>query len=322
MTTLPTRPTKDALWGDTSSNIVEPTTGKKHAGWSNAEDPPSGTFNWWQNLTYQWQAWSRDAVDALNTGKLDVTIAASTPTTLGNTTSGNLDIGTLTHPIGNIVANALVTPGVDITTGGLLQLSTGALITGGLVPRESASTLGILSAPWDAFLGDTTVGHFLGHPVFSSDPELATLSISGTSHDSLNSAKRRIAEQNTITAWATIAKLANVAFTGGAQVLRNHNFNGTIGLATVGGNKVIRFSFFNAMANASYAVLPSLYDPAGVGPGGVRAYTVIKTTTSFDITLYGWDDTGKTWVTLDPSATSTFAATGFALDVGIIGETA
>ena len=150
MTALPTRPTKDALWGDTSTNITEPTTGKKHAGWDVVDDPPASFFNWWQNLTYQWQAWSRDAIDALNSGKLDKVVGAAT--VLGNTNAGDLTIGALVTPIGGIFATALVTAGVDIQAAGLLQMSMGALVTGVLAPRESASTLGDATHLWTAFM--------------------------------------------------------------------------------------------------------------------------------------------------------------------------
>lgn len=49
-----TRPTKPAEWADSSTNIVEPTSGRKLQGWDIGQVPSSGNQNWWQNDVFQW----------------------------------------------------------------------------------------------------------------------------------------------------------------------------------------------------------------------------------------------------------------------------
>lgn len=49
-----TRPTKQAEWADSSTNIVEPTSGRKLQGWDIGQVPSSGNQNWWQNEVFQW----------------------------------------------------------------------------------------------------------------------------------------------------------------------------------------------------------------------------------------------------------------------------
>lgn len=51
------KPTSLPRWGDVSGVIVEPSSGKKDAGWAVDERPPAQYMMWLQNLTYQWLAW-------------------------------------------------------------------------------------------------------------------------------------------------------------------------------------------------------------------------------------------------------------------------
>jgi hypothetical protein len=59
---MATRPTSFPRWAETaggtpSSNIADPTSDKKDAGWTDSEEPPSGILNWFQNKVYQWIAY-------------------------------------------------------------------------------------------------------------------------------------------------------------------------------------------------------------------------------------------------------------------------
>jgi hypothetical protein len=58
------RPAKLPEWATSGANIVEPSSGKKLAGWLNGEQPPAPFFNWFSNLAFQWLTWlagSREA---------------------------------------------------------------------------------------------------------------------------------------------------------------------------------------------------------------------------------------------------------------------
>ncbi len=70
--TLGARPSTDPVWNTGGANRTTPTGLKQAAGWGLNEEPPSGYFNWWQNLVYQWQQWFEAGVDALNSGKIDI----------------------------------------------------------------------------------------------------------------------------------------------------------------------------------------------------------------------------------------------------------
>lgn len=48
------RPVKAPQWADASTNVVEPTSGRKAQGFDIGLVPPSGTQNWWQNTVQQW----------------------------------------------------------------------------------------------------------------------------------------------------------------------------------------------------------------------------------------------------------------------------
>lgn len=55
------KPATTPRWADVGGAIVEPAAGKKDIGWI-AEKPPHQTFNWWQNLVYQWIKWIDDGI--------------------------------------------------------------------------------------------------------------------------------------------------------------------------------------------------------------------------------------------------------------------
>lgn len=59
---LPTIPATVPRWAQTAAgaqaaNIVTPPSGQLDSGWNTNQIPPSGWFNWFQNLTYQWILW-------------------------------------------------------------------------------------------------------------------------------------------------------------------------------------------------------------------------------------------------------------------------
>lgn len=51
------KPTNLAEWGDTSTNITEPSNGFKAAGWAAGATVLSAVFNWWMNVIYTWIIW-------------------------------------------------------------------------------------------------------------------------------------------------------------------------------------------------------------------------------------------------------------------------
>lgn len=60
-------PTKYPDWATDGTNVVEPPSGKKAAGWVPGEEPPSGWFNWWQGVVGQWTRWlDSQVIDALS----------------------------------------------------------------------------------------------------------------------------------------------------------------------------------------------------------------------------------------------------------------
>lgn len=60
---MATAPTSLPIWATTAgvNDLIEPLTAKKESGWAKVggipEKPPYQTFNWWQNLSYQWTAY-------------------------------------------------------------------------------------------------------------------------------------------------------------------------------------------------------------------------------------------------------------------------
>jgi hypothetical protein len=54
---MPTKPSQLPEWATDGDNIIEPSGGRKAAGWLSGNRPPAQTFNWWQNLAYRWLQW-------------------------------------------------------------------------------------------------------------------------------------------------------------------------------------------------------------------------------------------------------------------------
>jgi len=59
------RPTQLPEWDTSGANILEPSAGKKAAGWLAGERPPSGWWNWWQRLVYDWVKWIDDESEGM-----------------------------------------------------------------------------------------------------------------------------------------------------------------------------------------------------------------------------------------------------------------
>lgn len=70
-----TRPTKPAEWADSSTNIVEPTSGRKLQGWDINQVPSSGNQNWWQNQMFQWQSYLDAPFGSISTNPKTLTAA-------------------------------------------------------------------------------------------------------------------------------------------------------------------------------------------------------------------------------------------------------
>lgn len=51
------RPAKLPEWASSLANVLEPSAGKKAAGWLNGEQPPAGYFNWIASTVYSWLLW-------------------------------------------------------------------------------------------------------------------------------------------------------------------------------------------------------------------------------------------------------------------------
>ncbi len=54
---MATKPTQLPTWATSGTNISEPATGRKTAGWLSGMAAAAGFFNWWQNLVYRWVDW-------------------------------------------------------------------------------------------------------------------------------------------------------------------------------------------------------------------------------------------------------------------------
>lgn len=54
------KPLKVPIWNTGNTNNVEPTDAKKALGWEVVDDPPSGFWNFLQNLTGSWLTWLND----------------------------------------------------------------------------------------------------------------------------------------------------------------------------------------------------------------------------------------------------------------------
>lgn len=79
---MSTKPTEQPEWASGGSAVlVDPTTGKKQAGWVRKEKPAAELLNWWQNLVWKWTQWLDDGDvsfhDLLVTGSTVFTGTAS-----------------------------------------------------------------------------------------------------------------------------------------------------------------------------------------------------------------------------------------------------
>lgn len=66
---MATRPSSLPRWAETaggtpSSNIADPTSAKKDAGWADSEKPPAGFLNWLQNTVYRWIKYLDESADS------------------------------------------------------------------------------------------------------------------------------------------------------------------------------------------------------------------------------------------------------------------
>jgi hypothetical protein len=77
------KPTSTPRWANLGGLIVEPSSGKKDVGWVDAEKPAAESFNWYQNLAWQWTQYLSDGVLR---GPLRV---SNGPTTIGSNPSLN-----------------------------------------------------------------------------------------------------------------------------------------------------------------------------------------------------------------------------------------
>lgn len=108
---MATKPTTLPRWAETAagvkntSEIVEPSSGKKDIGWEDGELPPHETFNWWQNNVYDWVEYLDDGDLSGNhtiTGTLDVTGAVGLSALLtagGGITVPSPQVLTATNPV-------------------------------------------------------------------------------------------------------------------------------------------------------------------------------------------------------------------------------
>lgn len=93
-------PTKLPVWATDAGTTVEPTTGKKAAGWTVTEKPPARWFNWWMNLVYQWFAYAFNATDGNIQFTNSVTNKPAINVTGNGTAAGVVGTGGSTSGVG------------------------------------------------------------------------------------------------------------------------------------------------------------------------------------------------------------------------------
>ena len=112
----------------TPTNIVEPASGNKDAGFEENTQPPAQWFNWLFNLLYQWAAY----LDGIEAESLDWSVPQSfhtdddAQTTITVTCNGDDSVGIDVTGGTNAGEAIIATGGIGTTSGGI-----GALVTGG-----------------------------------------------------------------------------------------------------------------------------------------------------------------------------------------------
>jgi len=138
------RPTKLPTWATTSPHVLEPSDGKKAAGWVPGEQPPAAFFNYWQNLVHEWVTWldesslSDGAPATVGNLQVNGTLGTTGLTTIGTdgdgaslqvngsiTTTGGVAVGVAGTP-----ANLDVTGNADVLGGDFRVLAGDAKISG------------------------------------------------------------------------------------------------------------------------------------------------------------------------------------------------
>ena len=66
-------------WATNEVNVVEPTGGRKAAGWEPSQRPPAGYFNWLGNVTYKWLEWLNAKAEIQAVGSMRPLRLASAP---------------------------------------------------------------------------------------------------------------------------------------------------------------------------------------------------------------------------------------------------
>lgn len=123
-------PTKLPVWATDAGTTVEPTTGKKAAGWTVTEKPPARWFNWWMNLVYQWFAYVFNATDGniqftnsvANKRAIDVT---GNGTAAGARFTGGSSAGPGIEAVAGAGGKAIVATGLVEASAGLKAKDTG-----------------------------------------------------------------------------------------------------------------------------------------------------------------------------------------------------
>lgn len=280
---------------------------------------------------------------AVNEITVNNAVAGGSPGIEATGSDTNISLNLLPKGSGNVLANGVPV----VSTSGTQTLTNKTLTSPVLNTPTLASSMAVSGATTDigtngnrlrklwATDADITTAA-IDNGEFGADVKLHKSTISGTT--SSNTAALKISTQNTVTAWATLKKPVDTAFSAGSHILRNHNFNGQIVATTDGnGNSVIRCTFQRPMANGDYAVIVSGHNVDSTGQLGMRLFEVVKLTNRFDIYVWHWDTetisvllnplgnqtiTFGNWKLINSSATSGVSAAGFYLDVAVIGDQA
>lgn len=120
-TNTETKPTSVPRWADTSSNITEPSSGEKDAGWGVGDPHPSSWENWKANLIGKWFKWFNERffdgsdIDKMKSEtalEVDVaSVAATDETAIIGRGKGNGGVGV--HGYGGAPATGTASPGVE-----------------------------------------------------------------------------------------------------------------------------------------------------------------------------------------------------------------
>ena len=174
-------PSAVPTWATDAGTTVEPTSGKKAAGWVVEERPPARWFNWWMNLVYQWIYYygSKNAVGGIfglddSTGVAALSTSNTTGTIQG-TSTGSDGVGVL--GVANTGASAIGVKGTSSSGTGVSGTSTasngsgvkGVANTGGTakgVEGSSSSGYGVYGS--GAIAGVAGVGASGAYGVYGS----------------------------------------------------------------------------------------------------------------------------------------------------------